>query len=171
MRWQTGVLFFTQDYDQLAVNSIAPFVLSPFVGVPVEWTTPDAALNDNGFGVFGQGTFAIGSRFEATAGVRFDNENKKADILTAFDPAIQPPVRVDDERDFSAVSPQFAAAFRVRPIMRQGTASSIPETWTRFATLQEARQAVKAMYHDDRVLRVFIVTDEAPPRFVEWVER
>ena len=61
--------------------------------------------------------------------------------------------------------------FRLRPIMRQGTASSIADTWTRFATLQDARQAVKAMYHDDRVLRVFIVTDEAPPRFVEWVER
>ena len=60
---------------------------------------------------------------------------------------------------------------RLRPIMRQGTASSIAETWTRFATLAAARQAVKAMYHDDRVLRVFIVTDEAPPRFVEWVER
>ena len=62
-------------------------------------------------------------------------------------------------------------AFRLRPIMRQGTASSIPETWTRFATLEQARQAVKPMYHDDRVLRVFIVTDEMPPRFVEWVER
>jgi hypothetical protein len=55
--------------------------------------------------------------------------------------------------------------------MRQGTASSIPETWTRFATIDEARNSVKPMYHDDRVLRVFIVTDEAPPRFVEWVER
>jgi hypothetical protein len=55
--------------------------------------------------------------------------------------------------------------------MRQGTASSIPETWTRFATLEEAVGAVKTMYHDDRVLRVFIVTDEAPPRFVQWVER
>jgi hypothetical protein len=55
--------------------------------------------------------------------------------------------------------------------MRQGTASSIPETWTRFTTHEEARQAVKAMYHDDRVLRAFIVTDEVPPRFVEWVER
>jgi hypothetical protein len=61
--------------------------------------------------------------------------------------------------------------FRVRPIMRQGTASSIPETSIRFATVEQARQAVKAMYHDDRVLRVFIISDEAPPRFVEWVER
>ena len=63
------------------------------------------------------------------------------------------------------------SAFRLRPIMRQGTASSIPDTWTRFATLDEARQGVKAMYHDDRVLRVFVVSDEVPPRFVEWAER
>ena len=62
-------------------------------------------------------------------------------------------------------------AFRTRPIMRQGTASSIPETWTRFQSLEDARQIVKQMYHDDRVLRVYIVTDDAPPRFVEWVER
>jgi hypothetical protein len=55
--------------------------------------------------------------------------------------------------------------------MRQGTASSIPETWVRFPSLEAARQAIKPMYHDDRVLRVFVVTDEAPPRFVEWVER
>lgn len=61
--------------------------------------------------------------------------------------------------------------FRLRPIMRQGTASSVPETWTRFSTVEEAQRAAKQMYHDDRVLRVFIVTDAAPPRFVEWVER
>jgi hypothetical protein len=61
--------------------------------------------------------------------------------------------------------------FRLRPIMRQGTASSIAECWTRFSTVDAARAAVKPMYHDDRVLRVFIVADEQPPRFVEWVER
>ncbi|MCC7416211.1 MAG: hypothetical protein IT176_03645 [Acidobacteria bacterium] len=55
--------------------------------------------------------------------------------------------------------------------MKQGTASIIPATARSFPTLDEARQAVKAMYHDDRVLRVFIVRDEVPPRFVEWVER
>ncbi len=62
-------------------------------------------------------------------------------------------------------------AFRLRSIMRQGTASSIPETWERYGTLESARAAVKQTYHDDRVLRVFIVTDDVPPRFVEWVER
>jgi hypothetical protein len=62
-------------------------------------------------------------------------------------------------------------AFRLQPIMRQGTASSIPETWIRFASLEDARRATKQVYHDDRVLRVLIVTGDAPPRFVEWVER
>ena len=64
-----------------------------------------------------------------------------------------------------------SSGFRLQPIMRQGTASSIPETWLRFASVEDARKAVKEMYHDDRVLRAFIVTDEAPARFVEWVER
>ncbi|HYM25135.1 MAG TPA: hypothetical protein VEU08_18085 [Vicinamibacterales bacterium] len=61
--------------------------------------------------------------------------------------------------------------FRLRPIMRQGTASSVAETWLRCATIEQARAAVKPMYRDDRVLRVFVVTDELSPRFVEWVER
>jgi hypothetical protein len=63
------------------------------------------------------------------------------------------------------------SAFRVQPIMRQGTASSIPETWEKYGTLESARAAVKHAYHDDRVLRMYIVSDEVPPRFVEWVER
>lgn len=61
-------------------------------------------------------------------------------------------------------------AFRLRPIMRQGTAASIPETWTRYTTLEEARAGAKHMYHDDRVLRVMVVADGAAT-FVEWIER
>ncbi len=54
--------------------------------------------------------------------------------------------------------------------MRQGTASSMPETSQPFMTLAAARQIVKQMYRNDRVLRVLIVTNTAPPQFVEWVE-
>ena len=68
----------------------------------------------------------------------------------------------------SAVARQ---TFRVRPIMRQGTPSSLVGVWTRFSTLEGARAAAKPMYHDDRVLRVFIVTDGLMAGFVEWVER
>ena len=67
--------------------------------------------------------------------------------------------------------PQSPAGFRLRPIMRQGTASSVAGTWTSYDSLDQARNAVKEMYHDDRVLRVLIVTDDAPARFVEWIER
>ncbi len=61
--------------------------------------------------------------------------------------------------------------FRLRAIMRQGTAASLPAVWERYATIDAARAAVRGMYSNDRVLRVLIVTDEVPPRFVEWVER
>ena len=63
------------------------------------------------------------------------------------------------------------ALFRLRAIMRQGTAASLPAVWERYATIDAARAAVRGMYSNDRVARVLIVTDEVPPRFVEWVER
>jgi hypothetical protein len=85
---------------------------------------------------------------------------------------MSPVTMVLDETPSAAPRPASShPAFRLRPIMRQGTASSIPETWERYGTLESARAAVKQAYHDDRVLRVFIVTDDVPPRFVAWVER
>jgi hypothetical protein len=61
-------------------------------------------------------------------------------------------------------------AFRLRPIMKQGTAASIPETWTHYLSVEDARAGAKTMYHNDRVLRVMMVTDSVGS-FVEWVER
>jgi hypothetical protein len=54
--------------------------------------------------------------------------------------------------------------------MKQGTAASIPETWTHYPSLEDARGGARRMYHDDRVLRVMVVTDSVSS-FVEWVER
>ncbi len=61
--------------------------------------------------------------------------------------------------------------FRLQAIMRQGTAASLPAVWERYPTLDAARAAVRGMYSNDRVSRVLIVTNEVPPRFVQWVER
>jgi hypothetical protein len=69
------------------------------------------------------------------------------------------------------VQPATHALFRLRAIMRQGTAAGLPAVWERYATIDAARAAVRGMYSNDRVLRVLIVTDDVPPRFVEWVER
>jgi hypothetical protein len=53
--------------------------------------------------------------------------------------------------------------------MKQGTASGIPETWTRYASIADARAGAKAMYQNDRVLRVMVL--DSVGSFVEWIER
>jgi hypothetical protein len=70
----------------------------------------------------------------------------------------------------SATEATTVRAYRLRPIMRQGTASSIPETWARYASVEDARAGAKHMYHDDRVLRVMLVID-GTGFFVDWLER
>lgn len=64
----------------------------------------------------------------------------------------------------------ISSEYRLRPIMKQGTASSIPETWTPYSSVEDARAGAKLMYHNDRVLRVMMVTDSVGS-FVEWIER
>jgi iron complex outermembrane receptor protein len=113
LRWQAGALVFTQGYTQSAFNTIAPYVLSPFVGFTVVQTSPQAALDDVGVGIYGQGTVGFGSRVNVTAGARFDYEQRDADILTAYDPMIAPPVSVNESRSFDDVSPQVAVTVRL----------------------------------------------------------
>ena len=113
LRWQGGGFFFTQNYQQDAVNTIAPFVFSPLVNVPVKQYSPVADLDDYGFGLFGQGTVTINENLDVIAGVRIDYENKTADLKTFFDPALAPPTVVTPEDSFTNVSPQFAVAYRL----------------------------------------------------------
>ncbi len=61
-------------------------------------------------------------------------------------------------------------AFRLRAIMKQGTAASLPETWAHYPSVEAARAGARLMYHNDRVLRVMMVTDSMGS-FVEWIER
>jgi iron complex outermembrane receptor protein len=112
LRWQAGVFLFTQNYDQNAVNTFSPFVLSPFLPFTIEQTSPRSALDDVGLGLFGQGTLALNDRVDVTAGVRFDHESKDGDLATSFSPMIAPPTQVTASRGFSNVSPQVAVAYR-----------------------------------------------------------
>jgi len=124
MKWQAGTMLFTQNYDQLAVNQIAPFVLSPQLGFPVSQYSPDASLDDLGIGLFGQATLTIHDRLDLTLGGRYDYENKQARLDTYYSPAIAPPISVDDEQGFSNLSPQLAAGYRVQPdLMIYGSVS------------------------------------------------
>ena len=111
MSWQAGGLFFTQQYDQDAVNNFSPFVLSPFVPFPVSQRSPLSSLDDVGVGAYGQGTWTVQDRIDLAAGARVDWESKDADIRSSFTPAIAPPGVVTVSEDFVHVSPQFSATY------------------------------------------------------------
>jgi iron complex outermembrane receptor protein len=115
LKWQAGVFLFTQNYQQNAVNTLAPFTFSPFINFPLALTLPDAELDDVGIGVYGQGTATVGNRVDLTAGVRVDNEQKDASIRTFFTPQIAPSRDLVTDESFSNVSPQFSAAVRIQP--------------------------------------------------------
>jgi iron complex outermembrane recepter protein len=124
MKWQAGVMFFTQGYDQIAVNSLAPFVLNPAINFPVAQYSPDSNLDDLGIGLFGQAVFNIRERLDVTVGARYDYEDKEARLDSYYVPAIAPPVTVNDGQGFSNTSPQFAVGYRIRPdVMVYGSIS------------------------------------------------
>ena len=63
------------------------------------------------------------------------------------------------------------AMFKLIPTVRGGAVNS-PLVYTKYATIEEARDAIKALTHENaRVTRVMIVDDAADSKFVEWVER
>jgi hypothetical protein len=62
-------------------------------------------------------------------------------------------------------------AFRLQANMRRGTGSAVRVTWQTYSTVQDARKAAREAFSDDRVVRMTVVTDTVPPRFVEWIGR
>ena len=115
LRWQAGVEYFNQAYEQDAVNTLSAFVLDPRIAFPVAMTSPEASIDSAGIGVFARGTLTINEKTDVTAGLRFDHESSDAVLRTFFEPAIQPANVVAAEQSFSDVSPQFAVMYRVNP--------------------------------------------------------
>ena len=115
IRWQAGVFVFTQNYEQDAINSFSPFVLSPLVAFPVSQHSPQSTLDDKGVGVYGQAAATFDDRLDITAGARVDHESKEASLNTFFTPAIAPGRLVTPDKGYSNVSPQFSVALRFQP--------------------------------------------------------
>src|SRR5688572_2202249 len=111
--WQIGVFGFTQDYEQDAVNSFSPFVLSQFLPFPIRQHTPKGTIDDFGISAFGHTTLSFDNRFDLSLGARADRERKTADLRTFFDPAIAPEATVDAERKWTNVSPSASLAYRM----------------------------------------------------------
>jgi iron complex outermembrane receptor protein len=117
MHWQAGVFVFTQGYEQDAINSYSPFLISPLIDIGLDQHIPQSALDDVGLGLFGQTTWTYRSRLDLTAGARFDQEWKDATLRTFFAPDVPglPSTLVDTDETFNNVSPHAAVAFRVTP--------------------------------------------------------
>lgn len=61
--------------------------------------------------------------------------------------------------------------FRLVVSVRRGSACNLPDAWQHYRTLDQARAAAIALLRHERVTRIAIVRNEAPPAFVEWQER
>jgi iron complex outermembrane receptor protein len=115
LKWQAGIEYFNQEYNQDAVNTLSPFVLSPQIPFTVAMHSPEASIDTAGIGLFARTTFSFNDKADLTAGLRFDHESSDAHLNTFFSPAIAPPNVVATEQDFNDVSPQFAFGYRFKP--------------------------------------------------------
>jgi hypothetical protein len=61
--------------------------------------------------------------------------------------------------------------FRILALMSEGTPGALPEAWRSYGNLDEARIGARAALQDARVLRVAILEDCNPLRFVEWSDK
>jgi hypothetical protein len=61
--------------------------------------------------------------------------------------------------------------YRLIVSVRRGSASNMPGAWQHYPTLEQARTAAAALLRHERVTRIAVVRNEAPPVFVEWMDR
>ena len=115
MRWLMGAFGFHSVYSQRAFTEYRPGAV-PLLGIPFSYRQlDDADLTDCGMSLFAQASVMLAERVEVAAGLRYDYEHKKADLLTHTEPALMPPSPVADARDFNETSPRVTLAYHVTP--------------------------------------------------------
>jgi iron complex outermembrane recepter protein len=100
--WQAGIFIFNQGYQQDAANNIS----SAFGFFSPIASTSSANLGDSGMGIYGQTKFTVRKKLSFTAGLRYDYENKNADLKSSSASSTSP------SDSFSEVSPHFSAAYQ-----------------------------------------------------------
>ncbi len=101
LSWQSGLFLFNQSYHQSDINFNDSQV------------SHSGALNDLGLGLYGQATLTAWDQLDFTAGVRYDYENRKAELGTTPIGASQVPAAyVSPSADFGEMSPTFGVAWR-----------------------------------------------------------
>jgi iron complex outermembrane recepter protein len=105
LTWQGGVFVFKQNFEQEAANDIS----SKFGFFAPSLSTSSANLDDWGVGLYGQAKFTAWKKLDFSAGLRFDYEDKGADLGSLYGPS------TSLSNNFSEVSPQFSLSCRYIP--------------------------------------------------------
>jgi len=111
LEWQAGALFFMQEYRETSVNDVNNDALS----FPVRQTSPLARLEDTGLGAYVQAILTVSDVWDISLGLRYDYEDKDADLQTFYTPAIADSTALNTDRDFTEISPQFNLTRRIGP--------------------------------------------------------
>lgn len=116
LRWLAGLSFFSADSGRSAANDFRPdvgMIINPPPTVGID--TNRGEFDDTGIGLFGQATLETEGGWEFSAGLRYDREDKEADLNHTFD--IGGFIVLDENRsfedDFDQVSPSLSAAYHI----------------------------------------------------------
>lgn len=132
LAWQAGVFLFYQDYEQATLQNREHLFLEAFPGffatvVPGNVTATSSRLRDKGLGTYLQTTLTLWEKLDITTGLRWDYEDKEADLRTRSSttsfpaPAGPAPSTVTSptdqslSRSFNSLTPQAAISYRVTP--------------------------------------------------------
>ncbi len=123
LEWQAGLFLFYQDYSQSTIQTRKE--LTAFGGFfPVNngnFTGTRSALRDMGAGLYLQGTLNLWEKLHLTAGVRYDYEDKEADLGTSttnfssFAATTNATTNQGLSRSFDQVTPQAAISYDITP--------------------------------------------------------
>ena len=113
--WLAGLSVFAADSRRSVENDFRPGgagILFPPANVGVDGNTGN--FDDLGLGVFGQATFTVHEDVDLTAGVRYDYEDKDADLRQTFTVSGFTALDISREFDesFDEFVPHFSAAWR-----------------------------------------------------------
>lgn len=109
MAWQSGVFFFTQNYQQDTANTLSPLVTSLPFSLRNETR---GELDDMGVGLYGQVKLTAWEKLDIIAGLRLDYEDKEAD-LNSFTTPPGPGPSTEYGDDFTELSPHFGLTYHI----------------------------------------------------------
>ena len=114
LKWLVGGSLFASDSDASAANEFRPGGVGIIFPPPPGTNTEAGDFDDLGLAAFGQATITLNDKLDLTAGLRYDYEDKDADIRTSFVSGgfVLASSRTRDDESFDEWVPNFSAAYR-----------------------------------------------------------